>query len=526
MRNPALIIERSKSNNELRTWRDGRAGIPALEEKGHATRACGCQEASSGNNYENRFFTVICLPRKHIPISTSEAGFADAQDSLSSATTRYTNPSITFFGNISKINTTIPKMLSRQPLSNMQRENLKPYKPYGAEVNMNERKEIQRTVIVNVKRKEAFEFFKNMHIMEDKEDSNEEPKAGEWKRFYSMQEQRMSTDIKLYGFLQPKGIESILQDSVHVTPFYGPFRCSYCNVGVRSYGIQDLVRHLATCHTRLKSSTFTCPTCPSIVMTNWQSFEKHFCKYHAGSTPLIVVLMEANVHTRISWGLALLSLITTVDYLDAQFQETPAEPMRHAGPFGGFCPSHERPRELMRAIQRWQDAILPEDLQWPKENKQVRAPPKGMGSKPQSTVNSTCPSRSGSPTFESITGAAEKLRKGWLSDRQASSDGFAVPATCAKAAKRAAESTDTTIQTQHAAAGSTNTASLSLTGLRELEHDEFMTECSNVIGDVPGNSSRKDDEILLDREEPEDDDHVEGVDREDSADDGDEMETF
>ena len=80
--------------------------------------------------------------------------------------------------------------------------------------------------------------------------------------------------------------------------------------------------------------------------------------------------MEANVHTRISWGLALLSLITTVDYLDAQFQETPAEPMRHAGPFGGFCPSHERPRELMRAIQRWQDAILPEDLQWPKENKQ------------------------------------------------------------------------------------------------------------------------------------------------------------
>jgi len=53
-----------------------------------------------------------------------------------------------------------------------------------------------------------------------------------------------------------------------------------------------------------------------------------------------------------------------------------------------------------------------------------------------------------------------------------------------------------------------------------------MTECSNVIGDVPGNSSRKDDEILLDREEPEDDDHEEGVDREDSADDGDEMETF
>ncbi len=121
-REPVLILEKNGRNTAFRLYRDGKRGLPALQELRHRTVDCSCCELSLRNGIEGRTFTSVCYPRQYMKGNLVSETYADTLDFLNQANMRYLNPSLVFFGKISSINTTLPKLMRRQSLAKLERE--------------------------------------------------------------------------------------------------------------------------------------------------------------------------------------------------------------------------------------------------------------------------------------------------------------------------------------------------------------------------------------------------------------------
>jgi hypothetical protein len=184
-------------------------------------------------------------------------------------------------------------------------------------------------------------------------------------------------DIRLCGFRRYVGLDSILLNSVHILPCWGPYRCSWCEAVVMCTGIDKLIEHICIAHRGLRTAAFSCPSCVGVSVLYSEGFAPHWEKYHSSGTALSMVLNEACMHARYGWGLALLAVITTTILLGVQMQES-EEPESYVTPWCGYCGGrfNQVKRELTGRIKAAQESVLPEKLKRvvPQQSVATKAP--------------------------------------------------------------------------------------------------------------------------------------------------------
>jgi hypothetical protein len=256
-REPVLILERNTRNTVFRLYRDGKKGIPSLQEHRHKTADCSCCELSMRNNLEARTFTTVCYPRKFMMANLVAETYADNLEYLNQVNMRYLNPSLVFFGKLSTINTSIPKLARRQSLAKLEREAPHPYLPWGAEVDYKQRPDVLRVLLLQVYWKDTSCFYKSLPISDKHGENNVE----DWPMFFSKEEQQQTAESRLAGWTNYVSMDSILANAVHVAPWWGPTLCCWCVGIVVMSGIQDLIGHIVLVHRVMQEGIFSCPSC-------------------------------------------------------------------------------------------------------------------------------------------------------------------------------------------------------------------------------------------------------------------------
>ena len=356
-REPVLQLVRHPNNSTFKMWKDNKCGVPGIPEHGHATRNCACLESSLGNNMEAGYFFAICIPREYLLPPRSLEPYADGLETLNNTSQRYLNTSLTYVGVLSEINTSIPRLIRRASLAKMERESPMPFKPIGGEINWREKTEGLKATLAQLRRPEMLQYKISLPIP----DKNESSGAADWPRFHSKEEQTNVWDIKLAGYVNYVGMDSILNNSIFVNPFWGPFRCPFCEDIVSTSGIQTLLGHLLVEHRKLQESVFTCPVCVGITVASWDSWPEHWETYHVPGQAMAMVLNEMAVNVRFGWGLALIAAITTCNILGAKLDEG-EEPDMRTNPWGGYCPRTYRAKTMQARVKEARDKILPEAL--------------------------------------------------------------------------------------------------------------------------------------------------------------------
>ena len=108
-------------------------------------------------------------------------------------------------------------------------------------------------------------------------------------------------------------LEDILSNSVHCAPFWSLSICPYCAERVDVASITCWIDHFASVHRSLFTSSFTCPACVGIKVCTYGTYVQHWDEYHARSLAMLVVLDETNVSARLGCGLALASLMMSME---------------------------------------------------------------------------------------------------------------------------------------------------------------------------------------------------------------------
>lgn len=412
-REPVLILEKNGRNTAFRLYRDGKRGIPALQELRHRTADCSCCELSLRNGIEGRTFTSVCFPRQYMKGNLVTETYADTLDFLNQANMRFLNPSLVFFGRISSINTTLPKLMRRQSLAKLEREAPHPFKVWGAEVDYQARPDVLKAVLLQVYRKETSCFYKSLPTSDKHEDSSLE----DWPRFHSKEEQQQTMESRLAGWTNYVSMDSILNNSVMVAPWWGPVLCSWCGGIVVLTGIQDVIAHIVMVHRPLQEGIFSCPSCIGVSIVSFKSWEQHWAQYHAAASACLIVLNETACHARYAWGIGLSAVVSMTNLLSINLasHSDGREIETHVTAYGGFAPSSVKRRALMKAIKEKQEELLPESMREAKAKPQeasqagfvpiatarARAFPgfKGKQGTPQSRAGTPSVSRAGTPSM-------------------------------------------------------------------------------------------------------------------------------
>lgn len=168
-------------------------------------------------------------------------------------------------------------------------------------------------------------------------------------------------DIKFAGYENYVGMDSILNNSIFISPWWGNFRCPWCDIIIVTTGIPTLISHLLCDHRRLQGSHFTCPSCIGTAVLSWDSWPGHWDRNHAPGQALAMVLNELATNTRYGWGIALLAAISACTILGAELDEG-EEPDARVTPWGGYCPRSQNAKALAKRVKNAREQILPAAL--------------------------------------------------------------------------------------------------------------------------------------------------------------------
>jgi hypothetical protein len=360
-RTPTLIVSRGELNGEVYTYKNKKMGIAVIREMCHSTNMCTCNDLCILNNMESKLFFYICIPKEVEQFKEEMDEVGDKVEGLLNASGRFLNHSFVFYGEISKLNTSLPRLLRRPSLCQEVRTEPKWYSPWGSEVDFRARPELLKPIVIQLRRGESDAFLRNM----EKDNGRPADDKDEWHRFWPLELQKKSADVLLAG----KGIsvDEILNNSIFVSPFTGPHVCSYCGTTVTGTGIESLLDHLVRSHRKLRDSVFNCPVCISTVAVTWDSFSRHFLRTHEASTGLLVVLNQIKTHVRTAWGLALIAFIKVVNTLDISL-ELGQEPDQVITAFGGYTPTGDgQVKLLLKEVKKRQEHFLPSFLRTQRE---------------------------------------------------------------------------------------------------------------------------------------------------------------
>jgi hypothetical protein len=358
---PTLIVSRSKKNREVFEYRNKKKGIAVVGETSHCTSMCSCANLCLLNNMETKLYLYVCVPREIEKYQETEDTVGDRVDSLSNATGRLLNHSLVFSGDISRMNTCLPRLLRRPSLAQVVRTEPKFFKAWGSEVDYRAKPDLLRPIFLQMRRGESDAFLAKL------EEDNGKPAddKNQWNRFWPIEFQKKSPDVMLAG----KGIsvDDILNNSIYISPFTGPHVCGFCGLTVQGTGIESLLEHFATRHRKLRDSYFSCPACINVVIVSWESYSRHFAKTHEASTALLIVLNQIQTHVRTSWGIALLAFIKVINILDLSL-DLGEEPDQVITAYGGYTPIGDgQVKVLIKEVKKRQDHFLPGFLRAPRD---------------------------------------------------------------------------------------------------------------------------------------------------------------
>jgi hypothetical protein len=168
---------------------------------------------------------------------------------------------------------------------------------------------------------------------------------------------------------QAYSIDDLLNNSVFVAPAWGTLACSFCpnRLCLKVYrGVQDMIAHLMKHHWRLWKAYFTCPACFTPEILTAAGYVKHFADQHSPIMGLIIQMDETCLSSRLSWGLALLSVFQVMEHLHTALLHEPqtSEPVSLAIAQGGFCEKTVMsPQALRDAVTRQRIMLLPSGIQ-------------------------------------------------------------------------------------------------------------------------------------------------------------------
>jgi hypothetical protein len=128
-------------------------------------------------------------------------------------------------------------------------------------------------------------------------------------------------DIKFAGYEHYVGMDSILNNAIFISPFWGNFRCSWCDIVIVTTGLPTLISHILCDHRRIQQSHFSCPCCIGTTVLNWDSWPGHFERNHAPGQAFAMVLNELAANSRYGWGIAVMAAISCCTLLGAELDE-------------------------------------------------------------------------------------------------------------------------------------------------------------------------------------------------------------
>jgi hypothetical protein len=331
----SYILNRVADNHRKTITDRGMVGTYILPQQGHLND-CFCASTSSSNNMEFNLFSSICLPSLY---------FTDRKgkfDKFKASSPVKLNPTLLFFSLVSKHGLVCPELTFRQPLSLLSRGVAKKFVPPFANIDLEEHSGLLRDVYCATRRPEYVVFMRHFS-----EDSGSPDPKGNWFRHAPVEKQVLSVDMKAMG---TESIDITLSNCVHVSPFWGPFSCPYCDTIINVTDISTVITHLVTEHLRLKTSLFSCPSCLTISLYTAKTFPNHFRKHHSPSLALMVVLLETNVHVRTAFGLALQSVLSVFGCLNEITNalsevEISQGPDKYASELGGYVDMNSFPQE-------------------------------------------------------------------------------------------------------------------------------------------------------------------------------------
>jgi hypothetical protein len=156
-------------------------------------------------------------------------------------------------------------------------------------------------------------------------------------------------------------MDSILSNTVHTNPFWGSFRCPWCNEILVTTGLPTLIQHILIDHRKLQTSNFSCPSCIGVAILTWESWPTHWVRCHEPGQALAMVLNEAAPNIRYGWGIAMIATLSAVHCLGVQLEDG-EEPDGRVGPWGGYCPKSQGTNTLARQIKNARESVLPAAL--------------------------------------------------------------------------------------------------------------------------------------------------------------------
>ncbi|MCX6402324.1 MAG: hypothetical protein NT032_00005, partial [Actinobacteria bacterium] len=358
-------MSKSAKNYELTQDGNGAFHVPVLKAINHENKCC-CPATVNKHNVEALQFMMTCVPEeltrfwRQAEREGHKTGIYKWSDA-SMTPKKVVNPTLTYFGEVPKCGTSIPELTYRQPLSLMSREAPRIWRPSGHGVDMKSQFPLLRAVAAQLHRKEFGRLVDDMQLTTVTARSTEEDTM---RRFPPEDMQRESWDVKL----RDQNVEWILNSAVLVSPFWGEYECSFCNMDVLTTCQDDLIEHLMKNHQKLRDSVFTCPGCIGVRTYTWSTYRRHYSKAHAASVAMIMVLDDVACHVRNAWALALSAVIKFFE-LTEQCMADPVvrermkegEGGEYSSTIGGYYPPKEI-ETLKSMIKSRQEYLLPGNM--------------------------------------------------------------------------------------------------------------------------------------------------------------------
>jgi hypothetical protein len=242
-----------------------------------------------------------------------------------------------YFARPSQAYTVMPLLVLRQSLARIKRAEPRVYKPAFSTVNLDEHPELVAALQAQVAKGEV--LMRTRFLEEDAKATRPSPsQPGTLERPSS--EHRFPTRVEQFACKELRdrdpdraySVDDLLNNSVFVAPAWGTLACSFC------------------------------PACFTPEIFTAAGYVKHFTDQHSPILGLIVRMDETCLSSRLSWGLALLSVFQVMEHLHTALQHEPqaSEPISLATARGGFCEKTAMsPQALRDAVTRQRISLLP-----------------------------------------------------------------------------------------------------------------------------------------------------------------------
>ena len=370
--NHKAVLVTSRVNSRILEGRGSEPNTPVVllaaeDHEGYRHRnVCACPQTTHRNNLPFTLYCLVCQSREMSGDHASDKfpSLRQPPVTFEDGTTKtvaegveqtFLNPTLLYHGEVSASGLSMPRLTMRQPLSVLTREEPRLYRPPYAGHDLEG--DLQTMLGLSMMKDAGLTPYLQNFEKEYAEEGDEHPS-----RFPSLEAQLRNQDLRHRDTSNnPPSVDWILSNTVHMQPFQGPHVCPWCGQTIKSKGVQTLMDHIYTQHSKIFLSMFTCPTCLPPTPLRWERFADHYVERHQSAEALLVVLDESAVSQRLAWGFALHVACLTDNYVNGYKDVSMDEANQGFTELGGFVVCEENNNEkagrlLIEEINSLRDA--------------------------------------------------------------------------------------------------------------------------------------------------------------------------